>query len=359
MKITIVGGGNIGTQFAVHCAEKGHEVIVYTSAPSVFDGYVNIVDENGITTHEGRIRQATNDPRVAFEKAELIMITFPAMLMDRIAQVIYEYADHNAIIGVVPGNGGSECAFRKCIERCNIFFGIERVPAIARLVTKGKTVKSTGYRSELHVASIPRDAVDRCCELVQSIFDIPCLPIPNYLNLTLTPSNPILHTTRLRTIFKDYHDGVVYHKLPLFYEEWDDESSELLLACDDEVQSVCKSLPDFQLDYVKSLKEHYESSTVEAMTKKISSIEAFKGLKTPSVVIEGGLVPDLNSRYFTADFSFGLTIIQQIAKFANVSTPNIDNTLLWYCSIAKEDNEFRFSDYSISCLKELSILYLK
>jgi len=23
MRITIVGGGNIGTQFAVHCAEKG------------------------------------------------------------------------------------------------------------------------------------------------------------------------------------------------------------------------------------------------------------------------------------------------------------------------------------------------
>ena len=31
MKITIVGAGNIGTQFAVHCAQKGHEVTIYTS----------------------------------------------------------------------------------------------------------------------------------------------------------------------------------------------------------------------------------------------------------------------------------------------------------------------------------------
>ena len=26
MKITVVGGGNIGTQFAVHIAEKGHDI---------------------------------------------------------------------------------------------------------------------------------------------------------------------------------------------------------------------------------------------------------------------------------------------------------------------------------------------
>lgn len=29
MKITIVGAGNVGTQFAVHCAEKRHDVIIY------------------------------------------------------------------------------------------------------------------------------------------------------------------------------------------------------------------------------------------------------------------------------------------------------------------------------------------
>ncbi|MBQ9208684.1 MAG: NAD/NADP octopine/nopaline dehydrogenase family protein [Oscillospiraceae bacterium] len=358
MRITIVGGGNIGTQFAVHCAEKEHEVIVYTSNPSIYDGHVNIVDENGITTHEGTIRLATNEPKVAFENAELIIITFPAMLMDSIAKIIYEYANHKAIIGVVPGSGGSECAFRKCIERGNVFFGIERVPAIARLITKGKTVKSTGYRCELHVASIPHDALDQCCKLVQGIFDIPCLPIPNYLNLTLTPSNPILHTTRLRTIFKDYHEGMIYPNLPLFYEEWDDESSELLLACDDEVQSICKALPEFQLNYVKSLREHYESPTVSEMTKKISSIVAFKGLKTPAIEVNGGFIPDFHSRYFTSDFSYGLVIIMQIADFAGISSPNINHTMDWYRDFATENTEFKFKKYGICDYKLFRAYYL-
>lgn len=359
MRVTIVGGGNIGTQFAVHCAEKKHDVIIYTSAPQIYDGSIKIVDENGITTHKGIIQQATNDPKVAFGNAELVIITFPAMLMDSIAKIIYEYTDSKTIIGVVPGSGGSECAFKKCIERGNVFFGIERVPAIVRLVTKGKTVKSTGYRSELHVASIPCNAVNLCCKLVQDIFDIPCFPIPNYLNLTLTPSNPILHTTRLCTIFKNYHEGIIYPSLPLFYEEWDDESSELLLACDDEVQSICKALPEFQLSYVKSLREHYESPNVESMTKKISSIEAFKGLKTPSIEIEGGFIPDLQSRYFTADFSFGLTIIKQVAEFAEIITPNIDDVMLWYHKISRDNNEFVFSAFGIHNIEELKRYYLK
>ena len=35
MNITIVGCGNIGTQFAVHCAAKGHAVTIYCSKPDV------------------------------------------------------------------------------------------------------------------------------------------------------------------------------------------------------------------------------------------------------------------------------------------------------------------------------------
>ena len=359
MRITVVGGGNIGTQFMVHCAEKGHEVIAYTSKPDIFSTHLNIVDENGVTIHEGNIKCATTDPETAFSNTELIMITLPPTLMKSIAQVIYEYGNAKALIGIVPGNGGGECAFSKCIERGNVFFALERVPAIARLVEKGKSVRSTGYRKELHLASIPNTHVNECCNLIESIYDIPCKPISNFLNLTMTPSNPILHTTRLRTIFKDYRPGMVYENLPLFYEEWDDASSELLIACDEEVQKICRGLPEFQLENVKSLQVHYESSTIETMTKKISSIPAFKGLSTPSVKVEGGFIPDLYSRYFTADFNYGLAIIMQIADFAGAQTPFIDATMCWYEKLAVENNSFKYSDYDIKTRKDFEKFYLR
>ena len=358
MRITVVGGGNIGTQFAVHCAEKGHEVVIFTSDPELFYKQLKIVDETGKITHYGDISFATNDPEKAFRNADLIIVTFPSTMMRYISDIIFEHTDKNVRIGVVPGNGGSECAFRKCIERGNVFFGIERVPAIARLIKKGEIVRSTGYRDELHISSIPICDAEQCCEIIEAIFDMPCKVIPNFLNLTMTPSNPILHTTRLRTLFKDWKPGVVYDSVPLFYEEWDDESSELLFACDDEVQGICRALPEFQLENVRSLKQHYESDTVKAMTRKISSIQAFKGLTTPTISVDGKLIPDLHSRYFTADFSYGLSIIQQIGKIAGVKTPNIDETMRWYKNIAVETDEFRFSDYGINNKNDLKNFYL-
>lgn len=348
MKIAIAGGGNIGTQFAVHCAAKGHDVIVYTSVPGLYNGHLSIVDDKGQVTLEGSIKEATDDPKRAFSDAELIFVTVPANLMEKLSDIIYANAPSETLIGIIPGSGGGECVFRKCLERGNTIFGLQRVPSVARLTEKGKTVRCTGYRDDLYVSALPRLRSSYCTELIEGIFDIKSIPIPDYLNLTLTPSNPILHTSRLSTMFKNWKAGKVYEKAPLFYEEWNDDASARLIAADDEVQAVCRALPEFDLKYVKSLKDHYESYSVEEMTKKISSIAAFQGIGSPMVKTEGGWIPDLHSRYFTADFSYGLTIIRQAAGFAGVHTPVIDDMLNWYRSIAVEKDEFRFGAHGIT-----------
>ena len=357
MKVTIAGGGNIGTQFAVHFAEKQHEVTVYTSTPELYDGQINIVDDAGNIRHEGKIAKATDDPEIAFKEAEVVIVTMPATMMSTIAATIQKYLNPSAVIGLVPGSGGGECAFRNSIEKGNILFGIERVPAIARLVQKGKSVRSIGYRNELHVAAIPRSAAEKCAEMIEDVFEIPVKIIPNYLNLTMTPSNPILHTSRLKTMFDGWHSGVWYDRVPLFYEDWNDAASEVLFACDEEVQKICRDIKDIDLSYVKSLKDHYESYTVESMTKKISGIPAFAGLKTPMIKEANGYIPDLHSRYFTADFSYGLCIIKQIGEFAGTSTPQIDAVLEWYKSIAIEHESFSFSDYGIGDYSSLMAFY--
>ena len=359
MQITVVGGGNIGTQFAVHCAEKEHSVIIYTSCPDLFSNQLSIVDDRGVITHNGNICTATFDPEKAFINADVIFVTYPASMMNRIADIIFNYSSADAVIGIVPGNGGGECAFRKCIDRGNILFGIERVPAIARLVKKGESVRSTGYRNELHVAALPKGNAYKCAELVESIFDIKTTVIPNYLNLTMTPSNPILHSCRLKTMFGGWKEGVTYDRVPLFYEEWNDEASELLIACDEEVQHICKALREFELEHVKSLKIHYESETAKDITEKLSSIEAFKGIYTPMIQKGDGFIPDLNSRYFTADFSYGLSVIKQIAVFADVITPNIDSVMEWYRGISIIKNEFFYSEYGINDLSDLKSFYIQ
>jgi len=404
MNITVIGGGNIGTQFAVHSSDKGHSVKMFTSNPSRFSKHLFIVDKSDNVIKEGEIVLATSDPHEALHDAEMIMITMPPTMMIPLAQIINEHADPHAVIGFVPGNGGFEFAFRDCIERGNVLFGIDRVPAIARLKERGRTVCCSGYKDRLYVAALPSSHTEECAALIESIYDIPCVRLPGFMALTLTPSNPILHTARLMTIFSDYEPGVTYESLPLFYEEWDDASSELLLACDDEIQDICRALPWFGLEYVVSEREFYNADTVEEMTYAIRTEESLLGLTTPSVCsdIKGrglsglrkrrkqrwqrieqhikrrsdwreileerrnrrreenteGLIPDLHSRYFTADFPYGLSVIQQIGKIAGVAMPNIDKLIEWYDNIAIINDKLRLSDYGITDVESLKEFYL-
>ena len=69
MNITVVGAGNIGTQFAAHCAEKGHSVTVFGSKPEKISSELTVINENGEILHKGTIKCATSDPQKAFSDA--------------------------------------------------------------------------------------------------------------------------------------------------------------------------------------------------------------------------------------------------------------------------------------------------
>lgn len=357
MNITIVGGGSIGTQFAVHCAKKQHHVTIYTANPERFQHYLSIVNETGAIICKCKIADITNNPEQAFQNADIIFVTVPAFAMKNAADIIYPHIKKDVKIGLIPGTGAGEWAFRECLKKHAVLFGMQRVPSVARLVRYGQSVRATGYRKELHVAALPQCKTAEISAFISDIFDMPCIPLPHYLNLTLIPSNPILHTARLRTLFSDYQKGKVYGSVPLFYEEWTDEASRLLLKCDDEVQRICKALKDCDLSYVKSLKIHYDGDTPEQLTKKISSIKSFQGLKTPSLKVNGGYVPDLHSRYFIADFSFGLEVFVQIADFMETDVPNMKETLSWYWNIAAEQSRFDFYDFNVHNKQNFLELY--
>lgn len=368
MNITIVGGGNIGTQFAVHCAKKGHSVTIFTSNPSRFHNELEIHDSEGRVIHTGTIKAAVSDPETAFSDADLIFVTMPAFCMQDNAKRIYPYVRKGTVICLTPGSGGGEFFFMPCVDKGCILMGLQRVPSVSRIVEYGHIVCSEGYRDRLYISTIvsgqEEDAADpvctpscrseidkRCAGIIESIFDIPCEPLPVYLNITLTPSNQILHTSRLRSMLSDYHEGRVYDRLPLFYGDWDDASSELLLKCDEEVQRICGSIGEFDLSGVRSLKEHYEADDVRSMTERLRSIKSLNHLPTPVKEVDGGVIPDFSSRYFEADFPYGLAVVYEIAKLAGEKVPEIEATLEWYerlTHMVKDVKMTSFHEFSLA-----------
>ena len=344
--VAVIGGGNIGTQFACVCASKGYKVNVFSSKPEQYDGTLEVVDEFEHVT-VGKLNKVTADIGEAVAGCQIIIITHPAFHLRSVADQLLPYIKEDMNICVLPGTGGAEFAFRECMKAGATLFGLQRVPTVARLEQYGKRVRCEGLRSELFLASIPSDKAAGLAEFMSGLWGIPCTPLPNYLSVTLTPSNPILHTTRLRTLFADYEEGKVYERNPLFYGEWSDASSELLIACDGELQEMLKLMDKLDLHNVRSLKLHYESDTVEAMTRKLCSIKSLHNLASPMKQVDGGWVPDFKSRYFTADFSYGLSVIVQIAHFAGTDVPELERVLNWYNGIRIETDEFRYEDYGI------------
>ncbi len=355
MKITIVGAWNIWTQFAVHCAQE-NDVLIYTSSPNLVSNNIVIKNEKNDVILRAKNIKATYDKKDAFADANIIFITYPAFSIEKIAKEIYPYIHENLKIWIIPWTGWWECAFSKFIEKGVTIFWLQRVPSVARLIKKWKSVRAIWYRNELYVASLPIWDVEYIAKVIEKIFNIKCNILPNYLNLTLTPSNPILHTVRLKTIFKDYYKWKFYDSLPLFYEDWNDESSELLLKCDKEVQNICNALWEFNLSYVKSLKDHYGINNITELTKKIQNIEGFKWLETPYIQTNNWFEPNFNSRYFTADFSFWLSIFIQIWEALNVNIKNLKETMEWYRKLVNH-KEFSFKSYNMISIDDIITYY--
>ncbi len=360
-KIAIIGAGNIGTYLVAELSSSGCEVILYSPNYKDFSNRISVIDENNIQFSEGYVSILTDNLELATTLSDIVLVTLPSYVIPQFAKKLIPFLKKGQMVGLIPGLGGGELAFKQAIQDVGcIVFGIQRVPAVARLVEYGKTVRVIGKREELFLASIPNSYSEEIANTIGEIFNIKCTSLPSYLCVSLTPSNPILHTTRLSVIFKDYHEGMVYSKMHLFYEEWDDESSELLLKCDLELQEMFKEMKEFDLSSVKSLKEHYESTTPEELTAKIHSIKGFKGLLTPMCAFKDGFVPDFNSRYFRSDFSFGLKILIDLAYILQIKVPHLKRIYNWYERIApKEDNpHFKYSEYGITSYRDLLDFYL-
>lgn len=353
MNISIIGGGNIGTLMAAEFANRGHKVLMYTSKTDKWNKEIRVFNAQDEHLFTGKLSIITDSMQEALRWSDIVFVTVPAHVFLDIAKKMYPYVERKYKIGVIPGSGGAEFAFRDIIKKGCVLFGVQRVHSIARLKEYGSAVYELGKKDNLLVASIPACEGEKICELVSRIFDMPCSALDNYMAVTLTPSNPILHTSRLYCMFKDCTLEDVCTENPMFYEEWDDESSRTLIACDSELQLLCDKIP-LDLREVISLKRHYESENVKEMTEKLHSIKAFKGIKSPMIQIENGWRIDSKSRYFISDFPYGLKIIRDLARIYEVETPEIDKVYGWFEKLfIKENIKYFHTDMDKKEIEEL------
>lgn len=275
----------------------------------------------------------TSSYEEAVKNADYVLITYPSFMIEETLKKIIPYFKKGTVVGVIPGFGGKEYLIDELLEKGCIFFGSQRVPSIIRLEKYGECVLLKQKNEFMKLRVIPSKHSEKVCEVMTSFIDIPCLPLNNYLAITLSPSNPTMHPSRLYELFNDYVEGEkVYSRNPYFYEEWGTLASQTLLDLDDELTEIFNSLNynnEFYEEDMEKIKKRYGISIAEELSEKINTAPGFQGIDSPMVKVEGGFIPDKNSRYFVEDIQFGLCIIKAFAELCDVKTPTVDKVIEW------------------------------
>ena len=330
MKICICGGGNLGHVITGFLTHKGYEVSLLTRHPERWNRRILIhAPEN--KTLEGTIQLLSAEPSKLIPQADLVLLCLPGYGIADTLRAIRPYLMPNTPVGSVVSSTGFFFEALELLPETTPMFGFQRVPFIARVEEYGKSAHLLGYKSSLSVAIESRKSSlnkENLGGSLEKMFDTPIHLLANHYEVSLSNSNPLLHPSRLYSLWKDWHDGVFYNRIPMFYEEWTEEAAQLYINMDNELQALLALLP-VTPGCIPTVLDYYESTGSVSLAHKLRSVEAFKGIASPMRAVEEGFIPDFRSRYFTEDFPYGLAIVHRLMHEHHISCPYIDKVYDW------------------------------
>ncbi len=324
----ICGGGSLGHVIAGYLgANADVRVSMLTQRPQLWKNDIEVHTPEQTIIH-GHIHTISSNPEDVIPQANIILLCLPGFAIKQQLQLIKPYVKSTTFVGSVFSSTGFFFNAMEILNEDVPLWGFQRVPFICRTREYGQSANLLGYKSNLNIA------VERTVEkedfrlLIEKLFNTPVSLLNNYYEATLTNSNPLLHTSRLYTMFGASNEGRTFPRMILFYEEWTEEAAQLLIDMDEEFFRLLEVLP-VKPNYLPRILEYYESHDARSLAQKLSSIQGFKGITSPMKQTAQGWTPDFDSRYFTEDFPYGLHFIWQLAKEKGIPTPKIDMVYQW------------------------------
>lgn len=229
------------------------------------------------------------------------------------------------------------------------------MPFICKAINYGKDIRIIGPKKTLYAAAYPVEKVHYVCNALSQSFFMPCVPIPSFLNLTLCPSNQIIHPGRVTGFFEKFPEQCtkVFKKkdVPLLYEDLDQRSADEIQALDDEIQAIkkaiLKSYPNLNLDQVMPMRDRictmYAGQVSDETNLKtvFNTNTGYKHVPFPMIPVEGQDLKNipageemvklnLNARFFWEDLPYGLVILKDIGNIVGVDTPIVTRNIIFH-----------------------------
>ena len=326
--ICLCGGGNISHALAGVLSKQGHSINILTRKPQLWNRKIitNMNNTDKKNTFVSNLNIISDNPFIALEDVDIIIVTCPIFAYDDILNNIKDYLLSNMTIICIPGR-----LFINYTQKHNIknnIITILRTPYICLVEEYGKSVNINGlahnginYWSNFENAEI----------ILQNLFDFTLSKLENHLSIDLVNSNLLLHSSRLYTLF---HNKRVYDTEPSFYKEWCIESSLLLIKCDEELHHLINKMNE-NIDnkiYVKQILTHYESIDEISLTNKINSISAFTNGRTPVIFKNNKYHPDIKHRFFQEEI-IALKFVLDLSTMYNIKIPNIEKMYMSFIAL--------------------------
>jgi hypothetical protein len=329
--VCICGGGSQGHISAgVIGNNPKFKVNILTRRPSMWSHDFKTIDLEG-KEYPAKLNIITDKPEEVIPESDIILIALPGFAIKEELKKIAPYVKTSSVIGCMFGGSGFFIAVQQVLGKDIKAFALQRVPFTGRPIEYGHSGRLKGYKPYLKVAflNMSQEMRNGIVEMLHDWYKTPVLPLSHWLEATLSNSNPLLHPCRMYIMFKDWTPDKIYGKIPYMYNtDWDDESSQCWVDCDNELREVIKKLPMNEKE-VPSVLDYYECADIKSLTHKMQNIEPFKTVQAHMIEVDGGYKVDPSVRYFTEDIPFGILLIKAFAEKTGVSTPNIDKVICW------------------------------
>ncbi len=335
-KVTICGGGSLGHTVAGYLSGKmGYDVRILTRRPDKWNYAIRINTPS--ESYTSSFSAISSDPSVILKDAGVIILCLPGTAYREELIKIMPFIHPDAWVGGIFCSGGFFFDALEILPPDIPTWGFQRVPFISRTLKYGEEANLLSFRDSYKIAveNADNDEKELIRKWVEISFSRPTDLLNNYLEASITNSNPLLHTARLFTMFGGYQPADSFGRMIMFYAEWNDEASIILDKMDKELFRLIDRLP-VDKNFLVPIMKYYDSETPAQMTAKIRSIEGFKTINSPMKEVDGKWIPDFSSRYFNEDFGKGLKMIHDLAHEYNVDTPTIDMVYEWGISKLKK-----------------------
>lgn len=348
MRVAIYGGGNLGHALAGRLAARPDldvRVLVYRPdrVAAWHDGGRpnEIVVRGPDGTVAGRPRLVTADVAAAVGDAEAVLIALPSFLHRPALERLRPHVGPGVFVGALPATGGFDwqaaAVFPDPATRPTLF-GVNAIPWMCKATAYGREATVLGHKQFNLQSTLDPAMAPQVSALLTDLTAMPVLENPSFLNITLAPGNPIIHTAIVEDIMRGW-DGRPFAEPPLIYEDLSPAAAERLEALSDDVQTLCAAIeaqiPDCALIACLPIHEStllaYGAAIADPSTLRSTfrTNAAYRGVRFPMKPVPGGFVPDLDSRFFHEDVPFGLVVLQGLAEIAGVRLPAVEDVLGW------------------------------